>query len=353
MVAGMGTLPRTVEDVDARFLTVALADRHPGTRVDGCEIADLRQGSASSLGLDVHYEANPHRLPTSLFLKADFTEHGFTSQEAFASEVTYYLRVADTLAPAVNQPRAYFAATDEAGQSIVILEDVCLRGVEFGDCERPLNVDTVADGVRQLASMQGKYWNGNGFDDPRAVHDVSSVSSLMMFLVQQAHFDDYMARERASFVPAMLRDRTRMEAALGAMFDSDRWLTKSFVHGDAHLGNTFREPNGRLGFCDFQASGLGPYIWDVTYFITGALDPNDRSDNERDLLGEYLDGLRGAGVAAPPSLDETFLAHRRHMMHGYLNVLTPVEMQPDRFAIQMGSRFVAALTDLDTLGCLI
>jgi hypothetical protein len=33
------------------------------------------------------------------------------------------------------------------------------------------------------------------------------------------------------------------------------------------------------------------------------------------------------------ALDEAFLAHRRHMMHGYLNILTPVEMQElDTFA---------------------
>jgi hypothetical protein len=113
-----------------------------------------------------------------------------------------------------------------------------------------------------------------------------------------------------------------------------------------------RKVKGRLGFYDFQAMGLGPYVWDVTYFITGALHPDDRSGNERDLLQTYLDGLRQAGVADVPTLDDVFLAHRRHMMHGYLNILTPVEMQPDRFAVHMGARFVAAMADLDTLGSL-
>ncbi|BBZ14961.1 hypothetical protein [Mycobacterium branderi] len=38
------------------------------------------------------------------------------------------------------------------------------------------------------------------------------------------------------------------------------------------------------------------------------------------------------------------------MMHGYLNILTPVEMQPDRFAVSMGARFTSAMEELDTLG---
>lgn len=62
--------------------------------------------------------------------------------------------------------------------------------------------------------------------------------------------------------------------------------------------------------------------------------------------------LRRQGADEVPDLDAAFLAHRRHMMHGYLNILTPVEMQPDRFAVSMGQHFAAAMEDLDTLGSL-
>jgi hypothetical protein len=84
----------------------------------------------------------------------------------------------------------------------------------------------------------------------------------------------------------------------------------------------------------------GPYVWDVAHFLTGALSPDDRREAERDPLGEYVEDLRSHGVDAPP-LDDVFVAHLRQMMHGYLNILTPVEMQPDWFAIDMD--------DLDTL----
>jgi len=345
-------LPAKLDEIDAGFLTAALGERYPGTEVVAVTVADLRQGSASSMRLQLGFGANPSGLPESMFMKGNFIEHDYTSVAAFSAEARYFQYLADSLADALTQPVVYFAAVDERGQAIVILEDLLLRGVEFCDCEETLDVNTVADGVRQLAAMQGRFWKGRRLERFEWLADVGMVASLMKFLVQPEHFDDYINRSRAEFIPAPLRDRQRIETALQAMFDTDAGLPTAFVHGDAHLGNTFRGPTGELGFCDFQAIGHGPYIWDVTYFLTGALVPEDRSRVERDLLSLYLDGLRRAGAEDAPSLDDAFLAHRRHMMHGYLNILTPVEMQPDRFAVSMGARFAAAMEDLDTLGSL-
>lgn len=348
---GVG-LPAELSEVDASFVSAALRQRYPGTTVGAVTTEGLRQGSASSMRLRLDYSDNPHDLPALMFMKGDFVEHNFTSAAAFAAEARYFQHLAAGLSDVVTQPRCYFAGVDDNGQAIVLLEDLAERGVRFGDCEAPLDVDAVADGVRQLAGMQGRYWRGSGLETHDWITDVASVAALMMFLVQPEHFDDYINRERAGFLGAELRDRNRIEHALGAMFESDEALPKALVHGDAHLGNTFREPSGRIGFCDFQAMGRGPYIWDVTYFMTGALRPDDRRRNERALLALYLDELRRHGAREVPSLEEAFLAHRRHMMHGYLSILTPVQMQPDRFAVSMARRFATAMEDLDTLDSL-
>lgn len=345
----INSLPSELVDVDATFVASALRQRYPNTTVDQMTIADLHQGSASSLRLRLVYSDNPHDLPESMFLKGDFTEHNFTSAAAFAAEAHYFQHLAAGLSDAVNQPDCYFAGVDDTGQAIVLLEDLAERDVRFGDCEEPLDVDTVADGIRQLAAMQGRFWQGRGLESHNWMSDVASVAELMMFLVQSEHFDDYVNRERAGFLSAELRDRARVESALQAMFESDKAVPKALVHGDAHLGNTFRDPSAGLGFCDFQAMGRGPYIWDATYFMTGALSPDDRSSNEQALLALYLDELSRTGADEVPALEEAFLAHRRHMVHGYLNILTPVQMQPDRFAVAMGTRFAAAMDELDTL----
>lgn len=343
-------LPTELEDIDASFLTAALQQQHPGTDVSSVEVCDLHQGSASSLRLRLEYAENPDDLPVTMFMKGDFIDHDFTSAAAFAGEALYFTHIADLFRDDIRQPHAYFSGLDDEGQAIVILEDLAARGARFGDCERPLDVEAVSDGVRQLAALQAKFWTGEGLDKHDWITDVTSVATLMAFLVQPDHFDEYIELDRAAFLSEPLRDRARVEAALTNMFATDEALPKAFVHGDPHIANTYLDAEGQLGFCDFQAVGRGPFIWDVTYFLTGALEPDVRSNSERELLSHYLDELRRGGVGDVPDLDTTFLAHRRHLMHGYLNILTPTQMQPDRFAVAMGRRFAAAMEDLDTLG---
>lgn len=344
-------LPHAIDDIDTEFLSAALSVTFPGTSVCAIDVTNARHGSASSFRLAVDFTDNPHRLPPSVYLKGNFIDHDYTSAAAFTGEANYYADLACTVAEFVNQPKAFFAASDEDGQAIVIMEDLTRRGVAFGDCELPLSVDQVADGVRQLAAMHAAYWQQpmTGCD---WITGRGSVAPLMMSLVQPAHFGDYIARERAGFLPTELRDRDRIEAALSAMFYTDRRLPATLTHGDPHLGNVFIESSGRLGFCDFQTVGRGPYIWDVTYFLTGALTPEDRRAAESDLLRAYLDELACRDVCGVPDFEDAFLAHRRHMMHGYLSILTPEQMQPDRFAAAMGQRFAIAMQELDTLGSL-
>jgi Ser/Thr protein kinase RdoA (MazF antagonist) len=163
-------------------------------------------------------------------------------------------------------------------------------------------------------------------------------------------FDRYIGRLDGS-VLGPLADREVVAGALERMFATDAGLPRTLVHGDPHLGNTYRERGGRPGFLDWQFVGIGPFVWDVSYYLTGALDPKDRRDSERDLLSAYRGRLRAFGVDAP-SEDEIWLAHRRHLVHGFLSLLTPEESQPESFAVTMGTRFAIAANELDTVGAL-
>jgi aminoglycoside/choline kinase family phosphotransferase len=341
-------LPHETDGIDADFLTRAMGSKFAGTAIESVEMTDVHQGSGSTFRLVLTYAANPHGLPPSVYLKGNFVAHGYTADAAFRGEASYFADFAERLRGALNQPRAYFVGIDGAGQALIVMEDLTRRPVTLNDCESPLTVEQVADGVAQLAAMHAAFWADDklGAD---SISDLSSVAPLMMFLVQPDHFDDYISRERAAYLPGALKNREGIAAALSAMFHCDRQLPNTLCHGDAHLGNTFLDPDGRVGFLDFQGVGRGPYIWDITYFLTGALTPEDRRNSERDLLDWYRNALHANGVAEAPSREEIFLAHRQHMMHGYLNILIPVEMQPDRFAVSMGKRFATAMLDLDTL----
>ncbi|WBB72610.1 aminoglycoside phosphotransferase family protein [Micromonospora sp. WMMD1128] len=45
---------------------------------------------------------------------------------------------------------------------------------------------------------------------------------------------------------------------------------QTLIHGDAHVGNLLRKPSGRVVFCDFDATCLGPWQVDLAAVAVGA-----------------------------------------------------------------------------------
>jgi len=117
------------------------------------------------------------------------------------------------------------------------------------------------------------------------------------------------------------------------------------VHGDAHLGNTYLDADGRPGFLDWGGVTAGHWAREVCYFLAGALSTDDRRAHERDLLAGYLDALTELGVTAAPVADEAWLDYRRHLVHGLLWFLCPTQMQPEAIINANVARFGAAVTD--------
>ncbi len=70
----------------------------------------------------------------------------------------------------------------------------------------------------------------------------------------------------------------------------------TMLHGDYRLDNILFRPSGELVVLDFQAVGQGRAGWDVAYFITTALTPDHRVEEES-LLRRYHDALVSEGVS--------------------------------------------------------
>ncbi len=69
----------------------------------------------------------------------------------------------------------------------------------------------------------------------------------------------------------------------------------TILHGDYRLDNVLYRPDGSLVVLDYQLAGRGRPGWDVAYFITTALTPDLRTEEEA-LLRRYHDTLVAAGV---------------------------------------------------------
>ncbi len=76
----------------------------------------------------------------------------------------------------------------------------------------------------------------------------------------------------------------RLEAALE---DVTYELPAGIVHGDAHLGNLIRSPDGRVLACDFDATCYGPTEWDLVPLAVGRLRFDYPPERHALLASEY------------------------------------------------------------------
>lgn len=344
-------LPLAVEDISAEWLTSALQVRHPGVRVTRLDVGNIIWGSATKVWLHPTYDAAgvAAGLPPSMVLKTGFDPR--MRELAFAvyeREALFFERVAPLLS--IPLPRCWFAGTDHAAQqSAVLLEDLVARGCTFGKNTDPITVDEVRTLLGLLADLHARWWDRA--DDP-AVRDFTSGEArfaIVDFLLGPDNWARCVEGPRGAGLPPAIRDRARVAGAVVKLRTFDREGPRCLIHGDAHRGNLYFEPDGAPRLLDWQASLLGSWVQDVAYLATGSLATGDRRAHEQDLLQHYLERLRSHGLDGVPSFDAAWLAWRRQVAYGILGLLCTPEMQSEEYATVMGTRFAVAMDDLGTL----
>ena len=349
---GAVAVPRSVDDLTAEWLTAALGTRFPGVRVAGCDVSSVVGGSATKIRLAVTYDAQPAEpLPPRFLAKTALEGHGMSIVPGNAQEIHFYADVAPAVP--VRTPRFYYGAVaDDLSQSILLLEDLTLAGATFCRATEPLSVDQAAAVVEQLAALHALWWADDERLPAAQFTDAHlAADALAQTLLSPEHWERSLAGEQCRSVPTGLRDRRRVVDMVETLWRLDGVLPQCLNHGDAHLGNLYLTHDGHPGFVDWQTLRRGPWQQDYTYFLVGALDPDDRRAAEADLLRTYLTAL-GAGGAPAPSFDDAWLDYRRHVVHGCLWAVCPVEMQPVDVIGANVERFAAAFDDLDTASAL-
>jgi aminoglycoside phosphotransferase (APT) family kinase protein len=125
---------------------------------------------------------------------------------------------------------------------------------------------------------------------------------------------------------------------------------QTFLHGDAHIGNTYVLPDNDVGFLDWQVVRRGNWSVDVGYFLQGALTIADRRQHERGILEEYRTTLELSSDERPSS-DEVFLRYRAAASHGlalWLSTLSTPGWQTEAVSLSLAQRYSAAFVDLET-----
>jgi hypothetical protein len=321
-------------------------------------------GASTKLWLRVAYNevGQALGLAESLVLKGGFEAHRRNMAFMHESEARFYAEVAP-LTP-INTPACYFAGVDrQAGQSIVVLEDLTRREVSFCGAHKPLSYPQVARFLDAQARYHAHWWDspkladGGEFDwilpQLRNLSEGGYRSRVLQpELWEPATWERFLALPRCAAVPRSLHDPARLRQALIRLGERQALSPPTLSHGDTHLGNLYIEPDGAPGFLDAQIR-RSSWAQDVAYHLVAALDIEDRRRWERALLAYYLARLEAYGVRAP-GFEDAWLAYRCEIAYGlFVWLLNDNAFQTETVNTYVAARFGAAATDHDSLGLLL
>jgi aminoglycoside phosphotransferase (APT) family kinase protein len=349
-------LPISLEEIDAAWLERSLRQLYPGVAVTSLRIDGKIGGTASKVRLRLAYNdvGEQFGLPHCAFLKGGFETHGFGHAASYVAEARFFANWAPRLS--INLPRAWWSGADDDGsQGLVLLEDLDGRQAEYGDPRSPITPDRARAVLDLLAALHAQFWQSADLLRLRSYTDRFGAADYWLDrFLDPNHYHMCTEGFRGATAPREIRDATGMRRAVTALWSVSGNDAHAFCHGDSHLGNYWFESDGKPGLLDWQAYLRGDPLFDVAYFLGGALTTEDRRLHERELVSHYLEALGQRGVQAPPSFDAAWLSYRRYALHGFLWVAAPTAQHPEERIATYARRYGSMCADLDTLdaiGC--
>jgi len=311
------TLPVDLSELTPEWLSGVL-----GLEVVDVTILDRASATNQRVRLGLTYGSGTSG-PTSLFVKLaspDPAHREMIGASAMGErEARFYVDVAPSVD--LRVPRSYYAAWADDGSFALLLEDLAAAGCAFSDGAWGVSADAAAVALEELARFHAQ------FAEPGVRAKVAPWSAA-----PQPQHGDFVAQLMRNVLDEHADEVTPAYLAAGNLYveHHDRlgelWDAgpRTYIHGDTHIGNVFLD-GGRVGFLDWGLSRVSTPLRDVSYFLTMAVDPEERRTTERELLRLYLDALRTAG-GADIAFDEAWSVHR--VQAGYTVVATFLAFMP-------------------------
>ena len=334
------------ERVTASWLTEILSQDTPGLVVEEALFKGHISGASSKLRMRLRTNRNDY--PAAIVVKAGLEAHSPAMRSMHDNEMHAYRDLIPTLE--VNAPRCLYAGPDWNGNSMVVLEDLDDRGVNFLSLQQPIGFDLARKFLTGLARIHARWWASPALASPQFawVPDTSEARFHHYFDIASdpAAFGGFVQSPRGAAMPVAMHDAPRIVAAHRAMREHHRSMPSTIAHGDMHLGNLYTDADGTPGFLDWQPR-LAPWSLDVSYFIIAGLDLVDRRRWEGALLQHYLEQLEMLGIDGPP-FDDAWAAYRRDTVWGLLIwLLNGTQFQTEARNTAAATRFAMAMVDHD------
>ena len=397
--------PSSLDRLTPEIMTDLLAEQHPGavvTDVNVIETANRGDGVASTadrVALELAYDGDPG-LPPRMLLKTVLLHRGMrfgpsaiqmtgkvfdvlgsipfgsrlrpwvfsaigayqrryphAPDAMYINEVRFYRTIRSNLS--IEAPECFGSIFDEANRSFgVLMEDLTLRGARFPNALTSVTVDEIRGLLTTLAALHARYWQSPSFGSD--LRWLATPVAGGMYPVFQALGLDLIRNqvETNAYKSALLEPLGKtVDELWDALWKAQQMLAtgpQTLLHGDPHIANTYLLPKQGGGFLDWQLMVKGRWAHDFTYLLITGLSVEERRNNERELLGFYLDELRRHGVDRPPEQNEAWLRYRQAAIWGLVIgwLITPTENYGEAITAANLSRLVTAVADLETLQAL-
>lgn len=295
------------------WLSQALGHSFPGVVVERVDVVETLESTARKVRFTVSYAdtAGHADVPNALCVKGyfnpEYTQFGVTG----IHEVRFYDNLAAIVPISSPVPR-YTGIDPQTQHGLVVMDDVVAQGSVFFDQLSWYDVATAKKSLHELAGLHAGFW-----EDPLSTQEwlAPKIRKFPGYISDEI-MNDLLRGPRGVGFPDSMRDAARLKAGMEALAERYSTRPRTLIHADAHLGNLYQQPDGRIGFVDWQNYEFGHWSMDVAYHLATALDPVARANQERGLLEFYLRELAAAG-GPQMTMDEAWEDYCAAPAYGY------------------------------------
>jgi len=237
------------------------------------------------------------RVPETLVLKLQaFDEAAVftcTMLRMYAREVKFFDEVSGR--SPIIVPEGYGGAiADDGSRYYLFMED--MGGYRVVDQNAGMEIEDAERAVDALAEWHAEFWRGA--EPYVATGAAMSLADEIYLGVLPVVFAEGWEKIQAEMEvhPTIAEVAPRWVEKLPSMLQALSTAPTTLTHGDYRADNIFFDDAGNVVLLDFQLTGLGTGAYDLAYFVTQSLKPDDASENERALFDRYVDALVDAGV---------------------------------------------------------
>jgi hypothetical protein len=291
---------KSVNQVRPEWLTLVLKEKNfissSVLSVD-VEIIGAGVGLMAELArLHISYE-KPENFPSTLVLKCAAQNDNRQIAlvlDFYNREVDFYNYIGS--ASGIRVPQTYFGKVDEENYDQALLME------DLGSNPPPdqligASEDEAFSAINLISGMHAKYWDKVDKEDWMYEH-MSEAEAIklreMLYLpsleVAFEKFDE------------CFDDRTRKICKTVGERYPEFWFhglsqSETLIHGDYRQDNfIYQKDSSNAIVMDWQISGRGKGILDVTYFICQSLEPELRRQVEQEIIKQWVDNLSQSGV---------------------------------------------------------